>query len=557
LPAFAAESAAVAPDSGQVANLAEKDAGKENPKQDNPQDAEVVQQDQAQRAAERPAENQPLANEPIATEPKAETTPIEQPSLWDRVRSVVIVLLTALFGAFIAVVVLHTRRSRTLSVSVAEGQLSVSEQPVTGWQEVAGQFADVFLGKSAGSAPRIAVERLLIRNFKNIEDLELDLSLPSELDANWTCIAGINGAGKSSILQVISLLLLGERRVAELGVARLQRMLRRTDHGSLDCELSATVRVGEEENLELFIPLGKDGPDENKLRSHPDYGKMRAFWEFMDNVMFLSYGATRNLSEHKDTRYEGLRPMVQRQMTLFDPLTRVSGVDVLLESDDKDKKKIKTLYRVLKEVVGDEELAVDFSRGGDRLVFEQAGINVDAVDLPDGFRSTVAWLADLCTAWHDTAPEGVQRSTDPVDMTGIVLLDEIALHLHPSLSRSIVPQLRKALPGVQFVVTTHSPLILSSFDRSELIMLETDEEGRVEERKLDRQVFGFSTDEVYSWLMRTKPHSTVMERKALEADDPRFAEYLYQSEDIDEDDAKILADDIKSLLNELKDGSNN
>lgn len=529
---------------------------------DRPQNSVVVAQadtDETAKKEETPYEQTPQQRSPDENPPqkKQQDGSQSQSSYWELAKSVAFVVLPALLGAFIVYVALRTKKIRTNVISTdtmsPTPAVDLPERDIDAQQLANEQIAKMFSSTSKGSAPLLEVESVSIKNFKNLEHLQLDLSVASELDGNWTCIAGINGAGKSSILQATCLLLLGERRVPELGLTQLRRFLRRTVSKKLDSELRASVRVGGSDPFALCIPLTRDGLDQQRLYTDPAYPMMRAFWEQMEHTMFLSYGATRNLSEAEDLRYESRGPQVRRQMTLFDPLTRVSGVDVLLKSTKASKRKLETLYKLLMKVVGDGELPVEMSSTGDRVVFEQTGVKVDAVDLPDGFRSTVAWLADLCTAWHDTAPEGISRSTDPADMTGIVLLDEIGLHLHPSLARSIVPQLRKALPKVQFIVTTHSPLVLSSFDRAELIVLETNDEGRVVERKLDRQVFGFTTDEVYKWLMNTQPQSTVLEIKAQEGDDPRFAEYLYHSEDVDEKEAKKLVNDIKSLLRDTKD----
>jgi hypothetical protein len=125
-----------------------------------------------------------------------------------------------------------------------------------------------------------------------------------------------------------------------------------------------------------------------------------------------------------------------------------------------------------------------------------------AVDLPDGFRSTIAWLVDLCASWHAIAPERA-ASGDHREIRALVVIDEIDLHLHPRLQRVLVPRLREALPRVQWIVSTHSPLVLGCFDRRENVMLARDEAGHVTQREVDRQVAGFSTDEIYEWLMET------------------------------------------------------
>jgi predicted ATPase len=413
-----------------------------------------------------------------------------------------------------------------------------------------------FLGSPATLS--FAVEKISITNFKNIEQLTLDLVKGSSLEGKWSCIAGINGAGKSAILQALCIVLLGEKYAAELGSNRLRRMIRRTPDGSLEsAKIEAWLRRSDDSLTRIALPLNKEGVDELALRSESDYSKMRQFWEEMKSTLLVSYGAARNLTQEEEKKHESQAKRVQQQMTLFDPLTRIADVDVLVKAGPGNEKKRRTLQRLLEQILDKEELRV-WSEG-DRLTFGRTGTRVDAIDLPDGFRSTVAWLSDLCSAWHDSAPDGFERETDPSLITGIVLLDEIDLHLHPNMARSIVPRLRRVLPRVQFVVTTHSPLVLGSFDRNELIVLEADEQGLVNARTLDRQVFGFSMDEIYKWLMRTPPHSTVLEEKVASGDDPNFASYLYQSpalssahEGVSAADSELLVNDLERLLKDVK-----
>ncbi|HCE2429327.1 TPA: AAA family ATPase [Vibrio parahaemolyticus] len=77
--------------------------------------------------------------------------------------------------------------------------------------------------------------------------------------------------------------------------------------------------------------------------------------------------------------------------------------------------------------------------------------------LSSGFSSIMAVYADLITKVS-------LRSIDPDDLTGIVLIDEIDAHLHVSLQKKILAFLKNAFPKVQFIVTTHSPFVVSSVD---------------------------------------------------------------------------------------------
>jgi len=61
---------------------------------------------------------------------------------------------------------------------------------------------------------------------------------------------------------------------------------------------------------------------------------------------------------------------------------------------------------------------------------------------------------------------------NPLDGFGIVLIDEIDMHLHPRWQRRVIPQLRKTFPNVQFVVTTHSPLVLQNVKQENVRLLD-------------------------------------------------------------------------------------
>lgn len=87
----------------------------------------------------------------------------------------------------------------------------------------------------------------------------------------------------------------------------------------------------------------------------------------------------------------------------------------------------------------------------------------------------IAWVADLVGQVFLEAGQAV----DPAEMEGLVLVDEIDLHLHPRWQVSLVPALRAVFPRLQFVATTHSPMILPHLRAEEVIALTTDDDGNV------------------------------------------------------------------------------
>ncbi|APR87945.1 hypothetical protein A7982_13294 [Minicystis rosea] len=391
------------------------------------------------------------------------------------------------------------------------------------------------------------LERVTIRNFKSIEELVIDFTAPSELPGRWTCIAGINGAGKSAILQAIALVLLGDERAADVGAAWLERMRRRAGDRVHDAEIRATLRVGKERR-DVALYLGERGLDRERLENDPDHAAVRAFWiEREKDHVLLSYGPGRNLSEHPDNRHASKADEVRRQMTLFDPLTQVASVEALLESREETKTVWLLLRRLLALVLEGTDLALDANRTAIRFLVR--GAVISPVDLPDGFRATIALLADLCATWQQKAPDEA-KSGDPSRIRGIILVDEIDLHLHPGLQRSLVPNLRRALPDVQWIVTTHSPLILGSFDKNEIVALEADAEHGVRlHPKLDRQILGFTVDEIYRWLMDVKPRSAALETHFADGPDAHAKKTLIlaQSPTVSEQEARELREYRQSL----------
>jgi nucleoside phosphorylase len=382
------------------------------------------------------------------------------------------------------------------------------------------------------------IDRVTIRNFKNIHHLDIQLATVSELPGHWSCIAGLNGAGKSAVLQAIALVLLGDRLAPVIGDEWLKRA-RRFAHGEpQSAEIRAWVRNGQE-LIELALPLGPAGVNPRKLEAEPSYDAMRAFWDARaESHLLLSYGAGRNLSEHRDSRHATKSPDVRRQMTLFDPLTQVASVEVLLDQGERARPILAMLKRLLDIVLEGVPLSVEEAPEG--LLFKVGGVAVAAAELPDGFRATIAWLADLCAAWFEKAPEEASDG-DPKKIRAIVLIDEIDLHLHAGLQRELVPRLRAALPDVQWIVSTHSPLVVSSFDRRELVVLSPGPDGP-EKREIDRQILAFTTDEVYRYLMEIPPRSAALDERFRNGKgsriDERLDELMAQSPDVSEEQAK-------------------
>ncbi|MFL7009377.1 AAA family ATPase [Enterovibrio norvegicus] len=139
----------------------------------------------------------------------------------------------------------------------------------------------------------------------------------------------------------------------------------------------------------------------------------------------------------------------------FSESKKINNDPVEAERIDKWFKKLEADLQNLFE---DEELRLVFQ--SDSFSFEIHQPHKDPYtfqSLSSGFSSIMAVYADLITKVS-------LRLIDPDDLTGIILIDEIDAHLHVSLQKKILAFLKNAFPKVQFIVTTHSPFVVSSVD---------------------------------------------------------------------------------------------
>lgn len=96
--------------------------------------------------------------------------------------------------------------------------------------------------------------------------------------------------------------------------------------------------------------------------------------------------------------------------------------------------------------------------------------------LSDGVRAVISLAADLafrCARLNGQLGKEAARET-----TGIILIDEVDLHLHPAWQQSIIGALRRAFPLMQFIVSTHSPQVLTTVNRDQIRIVRRDDKGQ-------------------------------------------------------------------------------
>ena len=108
-----------------------------------------------------------------------------------------------------------------------------------------------------------------------------------------------------------------------------------------------------------------------------------------------------------------------------------------------------------------------------RMIVEKNREELIVNQLSDGEKCTLAMVGDLARRLAIANP----HMNDPLEGEGIILIDEIDLHLHPAWQRHVIPALKATFPNCQFLLSTHSPQILSHLDRNSIWLLERTKSG--------------------------------------------------------------------------------
>lgn len=116
--------------------------------------------------------------------------------------------------------------------------------------------------------------------------------------------------------------------------------------------------------------------------------------------------------------------------------------------------------------------AIMVDKDGDSFEFDQ---------LSDGEKCYITLIGDIARKIAMANPDMEQ----PLDAPGVVIIDEIDLHLHPSWQQTIISNLTKAFRNVQFIVTTHSPFVVSSTEPSVNNQVLTLTDGNIEPSTAD------------------------------------------------------------------------
>ena len=314
----------------------------------------------------------------------------------------------------------------------------------------------------------------------------LDLSDGNGSYSNWTLILGDNGTGKTTLLRVLDRMQPVEFSFNGIDIFYFPIYFKSSQLFYFNIEYSKLQVVNNSEIDSIII-------------ENHGWGEFKI--EFK-NVFLLSYGASRRMS--KDVN---LSSLISEQFytSLFDDSIELINAEEwylqkclkLNSSEGELNAKIKSQLTII------ENILINFLPDVKKINLKQikslnesSSIEVQTEngewiplrDLSYGYQTMTALLVDIGSRMMDKYPESDNPLAEPV----IILIDEIDLHLHPKWQRQIMEQFSKYFPKAQFIVTSHSPLIVQAAEAVNANIVVCRKDG-------DKVIIDNNPEEVKGW----------------------------------------------------------
>ncbi|EJX03646.1 ATPase, partial [gut metagenome] len=318
------------------------------------------------------------------------------------------------------------------------------------------------------------LKHLYIDSFRSLKTVKLQ-----DLDPRVNLFVGVNGAGKSSVLDAISLLM-------SWYVARIQNAKGRgkdipKDDISLHATYGCTIELTFEDDTrwKLYRSLKYKKADKSDLTELNQ--KVASFREAIEVdsktclPVIAHYGVNRIVRD----KYPRMPRGKQQEHVLDTYKNALKGGQLFSDfyrwfrlSEDyeneiyKETQKANTdpglnAVRQAMHLVFPEYTQMKVGRRPNALYLVKGEERLKINQLSDGEKCYITLVCDLARRLAVANPVG-----NPLEGEGIVLIDEIDLHLHPLWQQTVISKLKDTFPNIQFFITTHSPIVASDVDGS-------------------------------------------------------------------------------------------
>jgi energy-coupling factor transporter ATP-binding protein EcfA2 len=375
----------------------------------------------------------------------------------------------------------------------------------------------------------VYISKISLKNIRGFESLDFDLDRGGGTFAGWTVFTGSNGSGKSSLMRAIATCIVGRDTTRVLETS-FQGWMHEPNNGHKSTISLDIVSVRGDESRKgqptkkpftARLELKASGSEPTLVDVSPKKEKKKAvaqdtIWSNSSKGWFAcGYGPFRRVfGASADAQRTMTAPRTNAWVTLFKEEASLLEADKWLRDLDyqalegkEDKKKERDiLLEILRDDFLPKAIKIESISSSGLLLKDGNGVNLSWTAMSDGYRAALALLVDILR--HMIQAFGVDnlviKDADgrlQIAHSGVVLIDEIDAHLHPEWQREIGFWLKDHFPRVQFLVTTHSPIILQAADPNGLFVLPEPGSGEVP-RSL--------TQEEYQKIIASRPDSILL-----------------------------------------------
>lgn len=315
------------------------------------------------------------------------------------------------------------------------------------------------------------LRKLTLKNVRSLAEFEMSFVNPNEQTRQWTLLLGENGCGKSTVLRAVALLLAGSEALPELLVEPDSWIRQGQREAVLSAEL--TTARGELRHIELRLQRGQ------KIKELFEHNRAsldeldRALDHTARNYLTIGYGVSRRLNLSKTLSPSAGNtfrdPRAQSVATMFSPDALLNPLESWVM--DMDYRHGTAGMKLVKQTLTDLLPGVTFDRidkAKKQLLFKTPDGLLPLGQLSDGYQNVAAWCSDLL--YRITEIFADQKK--PLAARGLLLIDELDLHLHPLWQRQLKKFITEKLPNFQIIATTHSPLTAHQAGENELYVLQ-------------------------------------------------------------------------------------
>jgi hypothetical protein len=356
----------------------------------------------------------------------------------------------------------------------------------------------------------LSVRRFRLRNIKAFQDTGTVAVRPGT-----SLFVGENTSGKSTLLRAIALASLGPAMANQLRVRPLSYLRHGAVQGSI--EVGFAIASDDNPHAEFVVGLGiREG--ETAFRALDAADMTLALHNCADRIDLLrrrtddklgfvcAYGSFRTFADPTPSGPPKEEVALDRVASLFHPHAAVIDPELMTELLSGQLARLRgappefpdALRTIMQSHLRQTLPQCSFCHGDPPDKIPLHGDSIGLHDLSDGYSSLTALIGHLFR--YALASSGWRE--DPASVAGVVLIDEIDAHLHPSWQRRVLPDLARLFRNLQILATTHSALVAASVETQSVIHLSTSRPAHsVQVRRYDMDLQGLDANDILTGPM--------------------------------------------------------